>query len=120
MKLDNELNIDPEREGRAVGVPIRAYHPHTQRFDTYDIAELDRASLLRWLDKRVDKERLVLILLRHPPRTAQELVDEFVKLDIDDIQEMSWPQAVDLLMTLNTALGDLRARERRNGHDEED
>ena len=51
-----ELTIMPERDNKnfnnATGIYIRAKHPETGRFGTYDIMQLDAISLFRWLRSR--------------------------------------------------------------------
>ncbi len=43
------LIIDPERIGNNSGIPIRA--SFNNKYGTYDLAELTRASLLEWLSE---------------------------------------------------------------------
>jgi hypothetical protein len=67
-----KLETDPRRIGRhqdATGILVRAKGP--QGWDSFDIAELTRASLLTWLRSQGDAanslaENTVLILLGHP------------------------------------------------------
>jgi len=58
-----------EYGGPGVGIHVRAKHARTGQFDTYDITDLTRESLMAWLRSRGGHnewaERVVLILLGH-------------------------------------------------------
>jgi len=64
-----DLKVDPERFDRdgQTGIFIRALHPETERWGSYDIAQLDKDSLLAWLIAKGEEWTLntVGILLGH-------------------------------------------------------
>lgn len=69
---DEIYKTDPKRIGRhqeTTGIMVRARGP--QGWDSFDIAELTRDSLIAWLriegDKNPWAESVVLILLGHAP-----------------------------------------------------
>lgn len=61
------MKIDPERLDLESGIPIRAYDPRTERWGTYDMAQLDKESLIEWLrDAGVEYLKDIIgILLGH-------------------------------------------------------
>lgn len=70
----DSLLVDPERAmvyERATGILVRARLD--DRFGNWDIAQLDRASLLAWLQSRGGEnawaENTVLVLLGHEQET---------------------------------------------------
>jgi hypothetical protein len=64
----NDLNCDPNRmDNRSTaGIYIRA--KVGERWDSVEIAQLTRASLVEWLSEEPDRAlQVVLLLLNHPP-----------------------------------------------------
>ena len=74
-----DLHTDPKRIGRQHGrsrIYVRAKGP--QGFDTYDLAELTRESLLVWLRSRGSaewSENVVCVLLGYAPTIPGKLSD---------------------------------------------
>lgn len=75
--MAEQLKTDPHRIGRhqdATGIYVKAKGP--QGFDTFDIAELSRESLIAWLRSRGGAndwaENVVLILLGYPAKPIKE------------------------------------------------
>lgn len=65
-----ELRADPERlELTGTGIFVRAIDPETKRWATFDLAQLDKPSLLAWLRSRGGNnpwaENTVGVLLGH-------------------------------------------------------
>jgi len=60
-----DYKVDPKRlKLPETGIYIRA--THEGKWGSHDLAHLDRASLIRWLERDPDlAERTVLALLRH-------------------------------------------------------
>jgi|APSaa5957512622_1039677.scaffolds.fasta_scaffold139126_2 hypothetical protein len=81
------LTICPKREVQeyqgTTGIYIRAKHPETGRYGTYDLYQLDAHSLLRWLRSRGGDnsmaEDVVGVLLGHghlhPMTDIEKLVE---------------------------------------------
>lgn len=73
-----ELNVDPLRLGKRTGILVRAKGPNGH--GRYDVAELDKASLLRWLQSRGPanewREDIIGICMGHgrlhPPRGVDD------------------------------------------------
>ncbi len=73
------LKTDPKRTGEPTGIYVRAQRPDGS-WDSVDIYELDKESLLTWLEKTGWGNSVVLILLGHR-RTApslEELITEAI------------------------------------------
>lgn len=86
--LSNDLRVDDEREHEqrgATNIFVRA--KFEDAWGSYDIAELDRLSLLRWLRSRGGEnlwaENTVISLLGHAQFTAYEAV---TALDVSEKQ----------------------------------
>ena len=66
------LVADPERRDLETGIFVRAMDPTTQSFGDWDISQLTRNSLQRWLRSRGGAnpfaENTVLILMGYPPQ----------------------------------------------------
>lgn len=65
MANDNDLRVDPRRlDGPETGIFIRA--KKGERWGSYDLAALDRDSVMRWLEQDEGMaRRVVLLLLGH-------------------------------------------------------
>lgn len=78
-----KLKTDPAREGNpnheATGIYVRAWGTQTDHYGSFDIAELDRQSLIDWLRSRGGNnywaESTVLIMLAHEGIKKEEATE---------------------------------------------
>jgi hypothetical protein len=75
----SECTVDPERVGLGpTGIYVRAMLEG--KWGSYDIAELDRDSLSRWLRSRGGSnqfaEHVVMLLLGHSPEASDVLAED--------------------------------------------
>lgn len=68
------LTVDPKRADNhnayndCTEIFVRAYHPVMEQWGSWDIATLDKGSLMQWLNKRPGyASDVVLMLLGHTP-----------------------------------------------------
>lgn len=70
------MKIDPTRIGgyEPLCIPIRALDPRTEQWGSFDVAKLDKESLIEWLSKRDLNyvKDVVGILLGHGHITDKE------------------------------------------------